>query len=262
MSKLAETALILAAHGSKEVTTAAAATERLADVIRARHIFAEVACCFWKEKPFLADFLSLVSARQVAVLPNFAGEGHFTQEILPREMGLSGAVTEREGRKIFYCPPLGSHPGLATLVERRIEHVLHERELFREDCALIIVGHGSRKPGGASGTAKLLAKHFQDAGFVRTQAMFLEEEPFASQWREMAGRHHPVVILPFLIGEGAHERRDIPQIFDLPMDEWTGHEKDVVEGEENNRPLICLRGLGTPRDLADLAVDLVQGRLG
>jgi hypothetical protein len=46
------------------------------------------------------------------------------------------------------------------------------------------------------------------------------------------------------------------------MDEWTGHEKDVVEGEENNRPLICLRGLGTPRDLADLAVDLVQGRLG
>jgi sirohydrochlorin cobaltochelatase len=261
MTKLAETALILAAHGSSEVETAAAATERLAEAIRARHIFAEVACCFWKQSPFLADYLSLVKSRQVAVLPNFAGEGHFTREILPREMGLIGPLTEKAGKKIFYCSPLGSHPGLATLVERRIEKLLHERELFCEDCVLLIVGHGSKKPGGASETAKRLAAYFQKAGFVRAKAMFLEEEPLVANWREIAGRH-PVVILPFLIGEGAHERRDLPQIFDLPMEDWLGHEKDIVEVEEGGHLLICLRGLGTPRDLADLAIDLVQGRLG
>jgi sirohydrochlorin cobaltochelatase len=261
MTKLAETALILAAHGSSEVETAATATERLAETIRARHIFAEVACCFWKQKPFLADYLSLVKSRQVAVLPNFAGDGHFTREILPREMGLTGSVTELAGKKIYYCPPLGSHPGLATLVERRIEKLLHERELFREDCVLLIVGHGSKKPGGASETAKRMASHFKAAGFVRARAMFLEEEPLVSQWREIAG-HHPVVILPFLIGEGAHERRDLPQIFGLPMEEWTGQEKEIIEVEADNRSLICLRGLGALRDLADLAVDLVQGRLG
>ena len=61
--------------------------------IRRRGIFAEVACCFWKEEPSMRDalfFFQSPEIKEVYVVPNFISEGYFTQTVIPRELELSG----------------------------------------------------------------------------------------------------------------------------------------------------------------------------
>src|SRR3712207_7114188 len=49
--------------------------------------------------------------RDVYVVPNFISEGYFTQTVIPRELELSGPVTERvSGQRWNYCEPVGNHP--------------------------------------------------------------------------------------------------------------------------------------------------------
>jgi sirohydrochlorin cobaltochelatase len=57
-----------------------------------------VECGFWKEEPSLRDALFLFDSRairEVPVVPNFISEGYFTQTVVPRELGLSGRITQR-----------------------------------------------------------------------------------------------------------------------------------------------------------------------
>ena len=56
-------------------------------------IFADVACCFWKEEPSLRDALFFFrdpAVRTVYVVPNFISEGYFTRTVIPRELELIG----------------------------------------------------------------------------------------------------------------------------------------------------------------------------
>src|SRR4051812_33073210 len=50
-------ALLIVGHGSTVNPSSSAPTLRHAAAIRSRGIFADVACCFWKEEPSLRDAL-------------------------------------------------------------------------------------------------------------------------------------------------------------------------------------------------------------
>src|ERR1043166_9719704 len=145
MDRNENAALLIVGHGSTVNPDSSAPTLRHAAAIRSRGIFAEVACCFWKEEPSLRDALFFFrdpDIREVYVVPNFISEGYFTQTVIPRELELSGRETERaNGQAWKYCSPVGSHE---TMTDHLLEHA---REIApgvsEQEMALLIVAHGT-----------------------------------------------------------------------------------------------------------------------
>src|SRR5947208_3194428 len=151
-----DASLLIVGHGSTVNPASSTPTLRHAATIRSRGIFADVACCFWKEEPSLRDALLFFrdpAIREVYVVPNFISEGYFTRTVIPRELELSGPETVRpNGQTWKYCDPVGSH-------ESMTEHLLSRaREIAPgvrpEEAALLIVAHGTSLNGNSAVAAK------------------------------------------------------------------------------------------------------------
>src|SRR3954451_2143754 len=116
-------ALLIVGHGSTVNADSSAPSLAHAAEIRRRGIFGDVACCFWKEEPSLRDallFFQEAHIREVFVVPNFISEGYFTKTVIPRELELSGRITERISGQIWkYCEPVGNHPMVTELLLQR-----------------------------------------------------------------------------------------------------------------------------------------------
>jgi sirohydrochlorin cobaltochelatase len=52
----------------------------------------------------------MVESAKIYVVAVFISEGYFTQTVIPRELELQGRVTIPDGKEIYYCEPVGSHP--------------------------------------------------------------------------------------------------------------------------------------------------------
>src|SRR5450432_3952276 len=140
-----DAALLLLGHGSTLNADSSAPTYQHAEELRRRNIFAEVHVAFWKEEPNFRQALRQTNRRQVYVVPNFISSGYFTEQIIPRELGLTGPVTHRDGQDIFYCQPVGLHPSMTeALLHRATEVVAASAEtisdLAKTTC-LFICGH-------------------------------------------------------------------------------------------------------------------------
>src|SRR5256714_6284171 len=111
-------ALLIVGHGSTVNPSSSTPTLTHAATIRRRGMFADVACCFWKEEPSLRDALFFFrdpEIREVYVVPNFISEGYFTRSVIPRELELSGPETERATGQVWkYCEPVGSHESMTA----------------------------------------------------------------------------------------------------------------------------------------------------
>src|ERR1700722_3303002 len=105
-----DAALLLLGHGSTLNADSSAPTYQHAEEIRRRNIFAEVHVGFWKEEPNFRQALRQTSCRRVYVVPNFISSGYFTEEVIPRELGLQGAVTQIGAQEVRYCQPVGLSP--------------------------------------------------------------------------------------------------------------------------------------------------------
>src|SRR6476646_9084078 len=145
MERKDNAALLIVGHGSTVNPSSSAPTLMHAATIRSRGIFAEVACCFWKEEPSLRDALFFFrdpAIREVYVVPNFISEGYFTRTVIPRELELSGPETQRPNGKLWkYCEPVGNHESMtAHLLERAREIAPGVDE---SEAALLIVAHGT-----------------------------------------------------------------------------------------------------------------------
>lgn len=244
-------AVILIGHGSAKDADSSAPTHRMAELLRRRSLFAEVAVAFYKEAPFLAEALSQVAAREVYVVPNFAGEGYYTQTLIPRAMGLTGRLTLRDGRRIHYTAPVGAHPAIADVLKRRADDIVAANDLHPEDVCLLLVGHGSGRPGGSGGTAERLAAALRDmGGFREVQTAFLEQEPFVSRWQELTDAP-AVVALPLLIAQGLHGSQDLPPLFGLEPKSF-GH--GVIDGRE----AWLAQGIGNDPAMIDIVLDQVR----
>src|SRR5206468_5745969 len=87
-----------------------APTHQHADELRRRGIFAQVLECFWKLEPAICGVLRGVFAPRVFVVPLFISEGYFTEEVIPRELGLRtsdqigrASCRERGNQTVYYC---------------------------------------------------------------------------------------------------------------------------------------------------------------
>lgn len=212
-------ALIIVGHGSTVNPDSSAPTHRHADTIRQRGLFREVACCFWKEEPNLREVYEMLDSDVIYIVPNFISEGYFCQQVLPRELRLDGPSTQRDGKTIHYCDPVGIHPNMTRLLIQRADETAPH--VPREQTSLIIVGHGTNLNENSTKAiqdqvALIRGGHY---GFAEVIDAYMEEAPFVADWAKLTTAPN-VVVVPFFIADGLHSFQDIPVL--LGMREETG----------------------------------------
>jgi uroporphyrin-III C-methyltransferase len=242
-------ALVLAAHGSRRDPAANALVRRLAESLRGRRLFDEVAVAFHQGEPGFDSVLDELAADEVTVVPFLTSAGHYSEVVLPEALARNRRFTEVRLRR---TPPVGTHAGVAPLVARRVTELLREQRAERETVALVLVGHGTaRHPQSRAATEQLAdtLRRRRVAGEV--VAAFLDDDPAVDV--AVAGlRQATVLVVPFLIGGGAHALEDIPRLVGL------GEGSDPRRGTAAGRLFLIDEPVGAYPGLEEIVVDLAR----
>jgi sirohydrochlorin cobaltochelatase len=198
---MTETAsLLLVAHGSSSHPDAALGLYRIAERLKPR--FAHVDVAFWRQEPFVSR--ESLREGKVYVVPYFTGLGKHTETLIPGKLG----ITCKVAKDLVYCPPVGCHSALPGLIHRRAVQAAADPA----QTSLLLIGHGS-KEGGANRTPEAIARALRDlGGFGEVVTAYLEQPPFATDWRRLV-RKSKVVAQPLLLSAGMHASADLPPLF-------------------------------------------------
>lgn len=222
-----DAALVLAGHGSTLNADSAAPTYQHADELRRRAIFGEVVECFWKLEPAIGAVLRGVFARRVFIVPLFISEGYFTEEVIPRELGMrvngqeSFARVQRRGNQLLhYCGPVGSHASMTEALLARARDILDRHPGARRpqpaETALFIAGHGT---GNNENSRQAILRQVELIRarnlYAEVHAIFMEEDPRIGDCYRLAAARH-LVVVPFFISDGLHSFEDIPVLLGEP----------------------------------------------
>jgi sirohydrochlorin cobaltochelatase len=254
-----DSALVIVGHGSTLNPDSSAPTHEHADAIRARGIFGEVAACFWKEEPSMREVLRMVESRDVYVVPDFISEGYFTRTVIPRELGLDGPRTERDGRTIKYCEPVGSHPRMTDVLLKRARETAPD--VPTAEASLVIVGHGTALNDNSAVAAKeQVARIAALECYGEVLAAYMEEPPLIADWDRIT-RCPNVVVLPFFIADGLHSYQDIPVLLGIEEEGApAASQREVFRRnpyDVRGRRLYYASAIGTEPLLADVILDQV-----
>jgi len=223
-----DAALVLAGHGSTLNADSAAPVRQHAGELRRRGIFGQVREAFWKQEPYLPRVMSEVLAPRVFVVPLFISDGYFSGEVIPRELGFCGKgetdfsrVQQRGGQTLFYCAPVGTHPGMTEVLLARAREIVEKFPFPRapkpEETALFIAGHGT---GNNENSRKSIEQQVELIRarnlFAQVQAVFLEEDPRIGDCCKLAQTKN-LVVVPFFISDGLHSVEDIPVMLGAPQ---------------------------------------------
>jgi uroporphyrin-III C-methyltransferase len=256
-------ALVLAAHGSRRDPAANALVRRLAEAIRARRLFDEVAVAFHQGEPRFETVLDELTADEVTVVPFLTSAGHYTEMVLPEALRRNRRYPELRLRQ---TPPVGTHGGIAPLVARRATEIMRERGLERGSATLALVGHGTRRhPESRSSTLQLaeILRRRRVAGEVL--AAFIDDDPPLEGLLDTAALPH-VILVPFLIGGGTHVSEDIPRLLGLSQEsgvrsrETTGSVPRLPTPDPRPVPIID-EAIGTWPGMVDIIIDLARHHL-
>jgi sirohydrochlorin cobaltochelatase len=227
MDDLHDAALVLVGHGSTLNAYSAAPTIQHAEALRRRGIFAEVREAFWKQAPYLRDVIGTIKAERIFVVPLFITEGYFTEEIIPRELGLCGDGEKvscrrktRGGQLLVYCRPVGTHERMTDVLLARARDVVEKHPfpcaLPPQEIALFIAGHGTGRNENSRKTVERAAELIRSRNlYAETYAVFMEEEPGIGDCYKIANSKN-IVMVPFFISDGLHSYEDIPMLLGEP----------------------------------------------
>jgi sirohydrochlorin cobaltochelatase len=227
--------LILVGHGSTLNAESAEPTYQHADELRRRGIFDEVLETFWKQEPCIAAVLRGAFTPRVFVVPLFISEGYFTEQVIPRELGIlregSGQfdrVQTRPGpagsnlaeQAIYYCWPVGTHDSMTKVLLSRAGQIIEKHPFPRapkaKETALFIAGHGT---GNNENSRKAIERQVEliraRGEYGEVHAVFMEEEPRIGDCYAMTPLRN-VVMVPFFISDGLHSYEDIPVMLGEP----------------------------------------------
>jgi sirohydrochlorin cobaltochelatase len=253
-------ALVIAGHGSTLNPDSSAPTHEHADEIRRRRLFGEVTTCFWKEEPSFREVLRSVESREVYIVPNFISEGYFTQSVIPRELGLDGPLTQRDGRLLKYCEPVGSHERMTGALLHRAREVAPDVQ--PSETSLVIVGHGTGLNDNSAKAAKDQVRRIASlGGYAEVLAAYMEEPPLIAEWRQITSQPN-VVVVPFFIADGLHSYIDIPVLLGIGGEDAAA----ASQAEVFRRNPYAIRGkrlfyasaIGTEPMIADVILDQVS----
>jgi sirohydrochlorin cobaltochelatase len=252
-------ALFIAGHGSTENPDSSVPYFEHADEIRKRGLFAEVHCIFWKEEPSFREAWYLTDCEEIYVVPDFISEGYFTQDVIPRELELTGPTSTVRGKTIHYCAPVGIHPSMTQLLLRRAQEVAPDVD--PAETSLIIVGHGTNLNANSTKAIKDQCEQLRQTGYAFVLDAYMEEQPFIADWHEYTNTPN-VVVVPFFIADGLHSYQDIPVL--LGMESEVGaaaSQREVFRHnphELHGRKLYYSSAIGTERLIADVILDQIH----
>jgi sirohydrochlorin cobaltochelatase len=253
-------ALLLLGHGSTLNGDSSAPTWQHAEEIRRRNIFAEVHVGFWKEEPNFRQALRQTRLPRVYVVPNFISSGYFTEQIIPRELGLTGPVTQIGGQEIIYCDPVGLHPSMTEALLQRAREVVAASTAKIADPAhtacLFICGHGTSFNDNSTKIIHEQAAAIRARGlYADCQPVLMEQRPLVRDWRSLTSCPD-VIVVPFFIADGLHSFEDIPVLLGLTHDvRERNFSNPHLEGE---RRLWYATAIGTEPFIADVIVAQVR----
>jgi sirohydrochlorin cobaltochelatase len=222
-----DAALVLVGHGSTLNAESAAPTYQHADELRRRKLFAQVVECFWKVEPSICGVLRGVFAPRVFVVPLFISDGYFTEEVIPRELGLCAReqrdfprVQVRGQQTIHYCGPVGTHDSMTGVLLARAREVVENHPFPHAprpgETTLFIAGHGT---GNNENSRKAIERQVELIRarnlYAAVHPIFMEEEPRIADCYAMAQTRN-IVMVPFFISDGLHSYEDIPVMLGEP----------------------------------------------
>jgi sirohydrochlorin cobaltochelatase len=217
----ADAALVLLGHGSTQNAGSAAPVHQHAAELRRRNVFAEVREAFWKQDPEVKQVLAGIAAPRAFIVPLFISEGYFTEEVIPRELGLCAPgqnefprVQRRGTQTLHYCGPVGTHDSMTCVLLSRAADVVEKHPFPRvpkpSETTLFIAGHGTGNNENSRRAIErqvdLIRGLHQYAG---VHALFMEEDPRIGDCYSLAQTRH-LVVVPFFISDGLHSHEDIP----------------------------------------------------
>jgi sirohydrochlorin cobaltochelatase len=244
-------ALIIIGHGSHLNAESSAPVYRHAAAIRVLDVFDEVHECFWKEEPSLRAVWDLVESERVFIVPLFISEGYFTEEVIPREMGLSGpapSITDRGGQRVHYTAPIGTHPWMPRMILRRAEESAGLSAVEGGEAGLIVIGHGTERNTNSAEVIYRVTEEARSMGlFARVEAGFLDQPPGVGEVLDRM-QCSQVVLVPFFVSEGWHTQETIPD--DL------GINRPRVSGstERGDRTIYYAAPVGTFPEVAEIVL--------
>jgi sirohydrochlorin cobaltochelatase len=243
-------ALVIVGHGSHLNEDSSLPVYEHASRIREAGEFDEVVECFWKEEPSMRHVLDTIESEDVYVVPAFISEGYFTQQVIPRELGLEGPVSRKDERTVRYAGPLGTFEGMPDVILERTEDLMRGREVSGRT-ALVLLGHGTDLNKNSGGVIYL------NAGRIRERGVYdLVEVGFLDQAPEIGGvvdgvEAENVILIPLFISEGWHTRETIPEDLGLVGEVTLRDDKTIFYGSP----------VGTHPSMANLIVARARGTM-
>jgi sirohydrochlorin cobaltochelatase len=225
-------ALVIVGHGSHLNEDSSLPVYEHARRIRERFggEYDEVVECFWKEEPSMRHVLDTVEAENVCVVPAFISEGYFTQQVIPRELGLAGPVTTLGGRTVRYAGPLGTFEGMADVILERAEDLLEGKEMSPGRRALVLLGHGTDLNKNSGGVIYLNADRIRERNlYDLIEVGFLDQDPEIGAVVENVEAEN-IILIPVFIAEGWHTRETIPEDLGLAGEVTARGSKTIYYG--------------------------------
>ncbi|MEI6342984.1 MAG: CbiX/SirB N-terminal domain-containing protein [Verrucomicrobiota bacterium] len=269
---LAHSTLVLLGHGSTLNGQSSAPTRLHADTLRRRGVLGQVLEAYWKQEPSFAAVLRSAWHRDVFVVPLFISAGYFTQQVIPRELGLpliegvgSPGIYEVGRHRVRYGAPVGTHPSMTDVIARRAMEVLRNEagpdgSPRPSEVSLFVAGHGtSNSENSRRAVEDHVALLAARGGFHDVHAVFMEESPRIEEVPALAQTRN-VVVVPFFLSDGLHTQEDIPVLLGADPGEVRSRVRDGLHGWRNpqrmgDRTLWYTPAVGDEPGLADVILE-------
>ncbi|HZA46875.1 MAG TPA: CbiX/SirB N-terminal domain-containing protein, partial [Rubrobacter sp.] len=124
-------ALVLLGHGTDLNKNSGGVIYLNAERTRERDLYDLVEVGFLDQEPEIGEVVENVEAKNIVLIPVFIAEGWHTHETIPEDLSLTGEVTVREDKTIYYGAPVGTHPSMAGLIAARARETERGTEIVR-----------------------------------------------------------------------------------------------------------------------------------
>ena len=133
--KPADITLFVAGHGTGRNANSRKAIEHQVELIRAQNLYAGVHDIFMEESPRIADCYALAATKNIVVVPFFISDGLHAVEDIPVLLGEPERLvkerlaagqptwrnpTEKNGKRVWYSPAVGTEPLMADVILERV----------------------------------------------------------------------------------------------------------------------------------------------
>ena len=265
---LADATLVILGHGTEQNEDSAKPVQLHAEELRRRNVFAAVREAFWKQNPQIKTVLAELATPRVFVVPLFISEGYFSEQIIPKELGLDEhRKLISQSSTIHYCLPVGTHAAMTGVIQDRARGVVEKFPFPRlpkpKDITLIIAGHGTERSATSRKSVLRQVELLCTMDiYAAVHAVFMDEDPRIPTCYELAQTRN-IVVVPFFMSDGLHVTEDIPVLLGEPkriVEERLAQKQPTWRNptERNGKLVWYSPAVGTEPHLAEVILERVR----